>query len=201
MLAWSAPTAALAQRAADLRQVEIQSLSVRIDASGDEFKVIDARMDETATAAVFFGLVGATINSAANASEDDAKADPLRPTADALPLEQLIGDALRARLASRNTIALAPSPQDASHTLVVEIGDWGLIRRAQRPDTYLRPFLKLNLSLLDARGRTVWGPQREHSISQTAAELSAFTPETFRLEMEALAARAGHQVANRLIYR
>jgi hypothetical protein len=47
----------------------------------------------------------------------------------------------------------------------------------------------------------VWGPQREHAIGQLNAELSEFTPEVFRAEMEALAARAGNSIANKIIYR
>lgn len=184
-----------------LGEIPIQSLTVRVDETDSEFNVIDSRMDETATAAVFFGMVGAVINSADNNAEDSEKAEPLRPTAGNIDLDGLILRAVNERLASRNSVALAPAPGEASHTLLIEIGDWGLIRRAQRPDTSMRAFLKLNISLLDARGRRVWGQQREHSVSQMVAELSAFTPDIFQAEMESLAVRAGYQVANRVIYR
>jgi hypothetical protein len=158
-------------------------------------------MDETATAAVFFGMVGAVINSADNNAEDSAKADPLRPAAAAVDLDGLILQALTDRLSARNAALLAPTPDGASHTLLIEVGDWGLIRRAQRPDASMRAFLKLNLSILDARGRRVWGPQREHSVGGLTAELPGFTPDVFKTEMEALAGRTGQQIANRLIYR
>jgi hypothetical protein len=96
---------------------------------------------------------------------------------------------------------LATAENAASHTLRVEIGEWGLARRGGLPDTAVRAFLKMNISLVDSRGRVVWGEQREHSVGQLAVPLAEFTPEMLRTEMEALAARAGSQVANRVIYR
>ncbi|HCK83933.1 MAG TPA: hypothetical protein DHW63_05275 [Hyphomonadaceae bacterium] len=192
---------ASAREAAQLHDIQIESLTVRVVDTDGRFTVVDSRMDETATAAVFFGLIGAAVNSAANNAEDDAKAEPLKETAEAIDLDGLIGQAVLARLSSREAVRLAETPESASNTLVVEVGEWGLIRRAQRPDTFMRVFLKLNLSITDARGRTIWGPQREHSIGQMSAELAGFTPEVFRTEMEALAGRAGQQVANKIIYR
>lgn len=184
-----------------LHDIQIGSLSINVDDSEDEFTVIDSRMDETATAGVFFGLIGATINSAVNNSEDAAKADPLRSTAAEIDLRSLIESAIRERLTARQAIPLSDSPAAATHTLIVKIGEWGLVRRAQHPDTFMRSFLKLDVSIVDARGRVVWRSQREHSIGQLNAELSAFTPEVLRSEMSAVASRAGQQVANTLIYR
>ncbi|HYD87572.1 MAG TPA: hypothetical protein VEA80_08870 [Vitreimonas sp.] len=191
-----------AQRnAARLGDIQITSLAIDVSPEHSEFEVIDARMDETATAAVFFGMIGAVVNSADNNIEDQQKAEPLVPTAESIDLDTLITQALTERLASRNAVPLAESADGASNTLLVEIGEWGLIRRSQRPDTTMRAFLKLNVSVLDARGRRVFGPERQHSIGQMTAELSDFTPEAFRAEMEALAVRAGQQVANTVIYR
>jgi hypothetical protein len=191
----------LAQPSADLGDVEIQSLSLQIDDEDSAFTVVDSRMDETGTAAVFFGLIGATINSIDNNSEDDAKAEPLKATAEALDVPNLVMQALRARLEARGGVELAGTPDGASHTLIVEIGEWGLVRRASRPSTEMRTFLKLTLRMVDARNRAAWGPQRENSIGQFNAELAEFTPEVFQSEMEALAVRAGEHVANLLIYR
>jgi len=200
MLGFAAPEAA-AQRNVQLGDIQITSLTVQVVEDTGSFEVIDSRMDETATAAVFFGMIGAVANSAVNNAEDDEKADPLRPTAAEIDLDGLIARAINERLASRDTVTMAATAEDASHTVRVEIGDWGLIRRAQRPDTSMRAFLKLNISVLDARGRRIYGPQRENSIGQFSGQLHEFTPELFRTEMEDLAARAGQQVANRIIYR
>jgi hypothetical protein len=183
-----------------LRDITITSLATDVKDDDDAFEIIYSRMDETATAAVFFGMVGAIASSAIHANEDDAREDPLRATADSLELRRLIHEALNARLQARGAVPLAP-PESASHTLVVDIGEWGLVRRAQLPDTTMRAYLKLNISLVDPRGRRVWGPQREHSVGQLNGDLSEFTPEVFRAEMEALAARAGNSVANKIIYR
>lgn len=197
----SAQHSAAQDTAAALRNAPISALATEVKEDDSEFEVIFSRMDETATAAVFFGMIGAVANSAINNSEDDERAAPLRETAAAIDLDGIISEALTARLASRDAVQLASAENAASHTLVVEIGEWGLVRRAQLPDTSMRAFLKLNLSLVDARGRRVWGPQREHSVGQMSGELADFTPELLRTEMEELARRAGNQVANRIIYR
>ena len=65
----------------------------------------------------------------------------------------------------------------------------------------MRTFLKLDVRIVDARGRTLWRSQREHFIGQMNAELSAFTPEVFTTEMQTVATNAGQQLANRIIYR
>ena len=108
-LAFGGTSAALASPPppAQLGDIEIGTLAIQVVDSDGGFNVIDARMDETATAAVFFGMIGATINSAANNSEDSAKAAPLREAAANLDLINLIGDSIRTRLASRDAVALA----------------------------------------------------------------------------------------------
>lgn len=195
------PVLATAKEAAvDFSTINLETLALRLDESDSEFMLIDARMDETATAGVFFGLVGAAVNSAANGSEDAKKAEPYQPTAAALDVDKLVIDALHARLAAKD-IRLVSDPAAAKNTLVVSVGEWGLARKAQKPDTDMRVFLKLNLTLLDARGRVVSGPQREHSIGQLTAPLSSITPEAFKAEMETVAQRAGQSIANKLIYR
>jgi len=201
LLTFGTAHGAAAKEVAQLSDIAITSLAVEVVDADADFEVVDARMDETATAAVFFGLVGATINSANNNAEDDKKEAPLNATADAIDMRALVARALMERLTARTPQLLAASPEAASHRLVVRVGEWGLVRRGGKPDTAMRPFVKLNVSVVDARGRVVWGPQRDHSVGQMAAELSAFTPEVFKTEIEALAARAGQQVANRMIYR
>lgn len=196
---FAAPIDAHAQNNAQLRDIQISSLATRVDDEDKEFEVIFSRMDETATAAVFFGIIGAVANSADNNAEDAERAEPYLAMADSIDLQGLIAAALNERLASRNPVPLAA--EGASHTLLVEIGEWGLIRRAQLPDTQMRAFLKVNLSLLDSRGRRVWGPQREHSVGQLSAELQDLPPDVLRAEIEELARRAGVQAANRIIYR
>lgn len=190
-----------AQRVTELRGIPIESLAIDVRDGDGEFNVIDARMDETATAAVLFGMVGAVANSVDNNVDDQRAAEPYRDAAAGIDLETLIQAALTERLQARNAVPLAASPESASHTLVVEFGDWGLMRRAQRPDMAVRTFLKLNLSIVDARGRRVWGIQRDHSVGQTALALQSYPSDLFKTEMEALAASAGQQVANRIIYR
>ncbi len=193
--------AAAQRNEVQLSDIPITSLAVRLSDEDASFEVIDKRMDETATAAVMFGLIGAAVSSAHTAAQDEETAEPLVATAESIDLDGIISQAITERLQARNTVPLAASADEASNILLVEIGEWGLVRRAQLPDLNMRAFIKLNISVLDARGRRLFGPQRVHSIGQRTGPMADFTPETFQAEIETLAARAGQQVANTIIYR
>lgn len=78
----------------------IQTLRVETRRSASEFNVIEARMDETATATVLFGAVGAVANSVRNNIEDKQKAAVLQETAVAIDRNTLINQALIDRLKS-----------------------------------------------------------------------------------------------------
>jgi hypothetical protein len=197
---WGSVDTAHAQRR-DMRLADIQitSLATQVSDENAGFELIDRRMDETGTAGVMFGIVGAVVSSAHTAAQDDATAAPLVPTANSIDLDGLILQAINARLQERGTVPLAES--GASHTLLVEIGEWGLVRRAAMPDLAMRTYIKLNVSVLDAEGRRVFGPERYHGIGQLNAPVADFTPDVFRAETEALAAQMGRQVANTIIYR
>ena len=78
LLTFGTAHGAAAKEVAQLSDIAITSLAVEVVDADADFEVVDARMDETATAAVFFGLVGATINSANNNAEDDKKEAPDR---------------------------------------------------------------------------------------------------------------------------
>jgi hypothetical protein len=191
---------ATAQPVAKLSDLTITSLAVEADPDPGKFTVIDARMDETATAAVLFGLVGATINSAQNASEDEAKAAPLMPVATSLDMKALITKAIIDRLTERQALPLSPDRESASHTLVVDLGEWGLIRRSQG-DVLMRTFLNINVVVENAKGRKLYGPERSRSIGGREEPLNMYTPEVFKADMEELALKAGREIANKIIYR
>ena len=198
---WSVEDAAAQRDDVQLGDIPIASLAVQVSDEDASFEVIDRRMDETQTASVMFGVIGAVVSSAHTAGQDDQTAEPLVPTAEAIDLDGIISQTITERLQSRNAVPLAASADEASNTLLVEIGEWGLVRRAQLPDLNMRAYIKLNISVLDARGRRVYGPQRLHSIGQRTGPIADITPEVFRAEIESLAARAGQQVANTIVYR
>lgn len=191
---------AAAQQTRSLDQIEFKSLFIEVSDRDSNFTVVDARFDETGTAGVFFGIVGAGLNSAQNAAQDDDKADTLRAAADKIDLTAILSDALRETLASRGDIALAAGRAEASHTLLVEIRNWGLLRK-NREDAQMRVFLNLTLTVLDAKNRTVWEKKRENAVGDEAAPFEAYTDEKLTAEMEKLARKSGQYVAYQFIYR
>lgn len=191
---------AFAQPEASLGDIEIRTLFVEVSDHDSNYTVVDARMDETATAAVFFGVLGAAASSAGAASSDDKKADTLRDAAAKIDLKSLITEAVVSTLSSRGGAPLASDRAGASHTLVIDIRNWGLLRRSQE-DNLMRAFLNLTLSLEDEKGRVVWKKERDNHVSQEADVFEAFTEERFTREMEMLAEKSGQYVAYQIIYR
>jgi hypothetical protein len=204
-LVGSAHGAGPAQNAAKSDQATLSSIAftsiavVTSDADGN-YTLIDSRFDETATAGALFGLAGAAINSSVNAGEDDAKADRFRETAATIDLSGMIGTSAKELLTARANPPLAPSKEEASHTLLVEIRDWGLIR-SSRDDPRLRVFLNLSWKVLNAKGEAVFEKKRENAVGSNLRLLDEHTNETFKAEMEALAAKAGPLIAYQIIYR
>jgi hypothetical protein len=85
---------ALAQPAAQMRDVQISVLGTEVRSDDSEFEVIDARMDETQTAAVLFGVVGAVVSSAATNATDDSRAAPYLEAAATIDVRTLVANAL-----------------------------------------------------------------------------------------------------------
>lgn len=192
--------AAFAQPAESLRDIEIESLFIDVSEDDSNFTVIDARMDETATAGVLFGIVGAGINSASNAGQDDKLADTLRDAAAEIDLQTLLSDAITSTLAERQALPLSEAQSEASHTLLVEIRNWGLMRQ-NREDQRMRVFLNLTLSVLDDKQKTVWEKKRENAVGGDAALFEEFTAERLQGELTALAEKSGKYIAYQIIYR
>lgn len=191
---------AVAQKEASLGDIDISTLYVEVSDADGNFTVVDARVDETGTAGVFFGVVGAGINSAANASQDDKKADTLRAAAAELDLKSIVLAAVTQTLAARESVPLSLDQAGASHTLLVEIHNWGLMRK-NRETQEMRVFLNLSIDLLDEKKKTVWRKKRENNVGQKAEPFEAFTPAMFKEEMERLAQKSGQHVAYQIIYR
>ena len=107
-----------------LQAIPIAALSLSVDESDSHFMIVYERMGETATAAVFAGIIGAGINSAINADQDAALARPYLAAANALPLRDIIENSIRSTLEAKG-MGLTDAAE-ASHLLRVEIKDWGL---------------------------------------------------------------------------
>lgn len=183
-----------------LSEIELKTVFVTADERDSNFTVVDARFDETATAAVLFGLAGAAINSATNASEDDKKADTLREVAKSVDIAGILSDSLARALERHGELELRTDRGAAGHTIEVAIHNWGLTR-ANREDARMRTFLNLSVSVIDAKGRVVWEKKRENSVGQSLAPFEEFTAERFKSEMESLAAKSGQYIGNQINYR
>lgn len=186
--------------ASDLKAIPFESVFVETSADDSNFTLIDSRFDETGTAAVLFGVVGASINSSVNAGEDDKKADVFRAGANAIDLAGLLTASARDTLAARAAPPSAPTKADASHVLLVEIRNWGLTRAA-KDDPRLRTFLNLTWKVLDGKGAVLFEKKRENAVAPTLRRLEEFDDATLKTEIETLAQKAGAQIAYQIIYR
>lgn len=188
------------QPAQALADIALTSLLVEVSADDSNFTVIDSRFDETATAGALLGVLGASINSGINAGEDNEKADRFRAGAAGIDLAAILRGSAGETLAARANPPVAEGRADASHSLIIEIHNWGLIR-ASREDPRLRAFLNLSWRIADAKGKTVFEKKRENAVAPELRPLSDHSDETLRADVEALAAKAGALIAYQIIYR
>lgn len=187
---------ASAERLETLGKEPIESLNVTMVPGNGKFMVIDSRMTETATAAVLAGIIGAGINSAINADEDDKKAEPYKAAAGEIDVAGLVETSLRETLA-RKDFPTADAAL-ASHVLTVEVKDWGLSRVAfDRADVAV--FLKVSVVMKNGK-IDVWDAYVKES-GRTSGFLSETTPERFSQDMRQLASKTGKRIAYEIIYR
>lgn len=183
-----------------LASISFTSIAVETSAADSNYTVVDSRFEETGTAGALFGMLGATINSGINAGEDNKKADRFREAAANIDLAGIINKSANDLLAARGNPPLAPSKAEASHTLLIEIHNWGLIR-STTDDPRLRVFLNLSWKVLDAKGKVAFEKKRENAVGPTLRPLDEYTNEILTAEMETLAAKAGPLIAYQIIYR
>jgi len=188
------------QPAQTLAAIGISAIAIEVAADDSNFTVIDSRFDETATAGALLGVLGASINSGINAGEDDRKADPFRAGAAGIDLAAILRASAGDTLAARANPPVAEGKADASHSLIIEIHNWGLIR-ASREDPRLRAFLNLSWKIADAKGKTVFEKKRENAVAPELRPLADHSDETLKADVEALAAKAGALIAYQIIYR
>jgi hypothetical protein len=179
-----------------LQAIPIAAVNLSVDDSDSHFMVVYERMGETATAAVFAGIIGAGINSAINADQDADLARPYLAAANALPLKDIIEKSIRSTLEDKG-MDLADAAE-ASHVLRVEIRDWGLLRTSF-DSTQLTTFLKLHLIMKDGKER-VWDVYQKE-VGKKPDNIENITPESLSAAMEKLAAKSGKRVAYEIIYR
>ena len=188
---------------ADAASTEISSLSLDIDTQSAQFTVIDERMDETATAAVFFGLIGAAINSGANASADAERAKPMRETAENFDPKNSLEAALIETFRANGKIAVVPSGEKSSAAILnVELKQWGL-RRKSRDTRVMLPFVEADIQLIPSGKRTPILEKRDTFVGKDARPLSEFQNDQklLKKEIEHLFYDAGRSIAYQVIYR
>lgn len=200
----AAPDTANAKKreAAPLSSIAFTSIVVESSAADSNYTVIDERFDETSAGGLLFGggMLGAALNSGLNAGQDNTKADRFREAAAKIDIAGIITKSANDLLTSRANPPVAPSKEEASHTLLIKIHNWGLIR-ADQEDPRLRAFLNLSWEVLDAKGDAVFEKKRENAVGPTLRPLDEYTNEILTAEMEMLAAKAGPLVAYQIIYR
>lgn len=177
-----------------LGPVEIKSLSVSSEDSPGNFTVIDSRMQETATAAVLGGLIGAGINSAINKDEDDQKAERFVEAAEAVDVKALVTASIIETLEARDF----PLSDPSSHKLAIEIKDWGLTRISFR-EPQASVFLTVRVVLNQDR-KVIWDSHVKESGASKEL-LADITPEEFSDQITALARKTGKRIAYEIIYR
>ena len=104
---------------------------------------------------------------------------------------------LNATLAAR-TFPLAPAQKGASHTLSVEIKEWGLTRTSMR-DARLTTFIRLHV-VMKQGNKVVWDTYMKDSGGR-AAMLPEMTSDMLVEDIESLAAKMGERIAYEIIYR
>ena len=181
--------AALADRAT----TDLKPISVDIEASFDDFTLIDARMTETATAAVLFGVIGAGINSGINADQDRKKAAHYVPTAQEIDLAEILQSSILSVLEKRGYA----SQSGSDFNLSLEVKRWGLSRTSFE-DSNFAPFLVIDVELADGR-ELKWEERMKESATDTYA-LPDMTPELFDQEMRALTVKTGKRIAYEILY-
>lgn len=175
----------------------IDALHVLVDRDDSEFTVIYSRMEETATAAVAFGLIGAAINSSINDGEDEERAERFAETAAAIDVSALIESEILARLESKE-IPMASDEASASHVLKVEVKEWGLRKIAFHEDEMIT-FIRMRLTVRDGK-KLVWEKWHKQSGKEEIL-FDDYTVEAFDTNMRKLAKRVGKRIANEIIYR
>lgn len=188
---------ATAQDRSKLTNFPIGSLYYGTDISGASFQVVDARFEENATAVVFFGLIGGMVNSGINGSADTDKAEPYMAVVETLEPGRILNDQVGATLTARG-FPLAAAEKGASHTLRIEIKEWGLTRTSMRDDR-LTTFIRLHV-VMKQGNKVVWDTYFKDSSSR-AATLPDMTNEMLVEDIESLAAKLGERIAYEIIYR
>lgn len=200
VLCLSAANPAAAAPPDDLRGVEIDDIFLAMKNDQGKYTVINARMDETATAAVLFGIAGALANSAINNSQDEELAERWLSVAEQLDISGLIRDSFLETMQMSNDVGIADEEDGASHLLTISLKDWGLIRRDGESADF-RAFINVNVKMTDQRKRTVWRTYPNRVGKFVTADLEAFTDEVFERELTALARKVGQSIAYEIIYR
>lgn len=184
----------------DLQGVEIDDIFLVMTNEQGNYTVINARMDETATAAVFFGIAGAVANSAINNSQDEEMASRWSEVAARLDISGLLEASFLETLNKSQAVSVAPDKDGASHTLRIALKDWGLIRR-NRESGEFRAFINVNVLMTDKKKKTVWRSYPNRVGKFVSADLEDFSDDVFERELTTLAQRVGQNIAYEIIYR
>lgn len=186
----------------ELSKLEIDAVMVAIDTSDSEFHVIYEQYVETATAAFFFGAIGAAVNSAQNQSQDETLAAPYVDAVSAIDFEQHLRAGAEKGFARSDEISLTDDEAAADLRLTMHVEKWGLMRVSSN-STELKPFLNLRLEAHAKDDRDRWsevGSMRVHRTARNTANISDITPEQLVDDLAQLTERTGQRAAFEVVY-
>jgi hypothetical protein len=196
-------------RPTDAELKPIRSIGVVIPKEG-EATVIFERARATAGPAFMFGLVGATIASAGNATMDSNKAKTVRPLLKDFSCRTVLFNAFQRALSASGRFAeirlldKAPDAKagDAPDGVVtLAIHDWGL-RLMQQDSEQLSAFVEIEADLRGIREQRWLWDEHDSFLSGRAHNLSEYQGDGALLKAELTDAieRAGGELAGQLAY-
>lgn len=172
-----------------------------------EFTVFDERARATGTPAVLFGLVGAAVASAANASADEESANSLAAFLEHAECRGRFQAAFERTLAESKRISAEPKPDlvhakqsGADAVVIFRIESCGF-RLVSQESLEMAAFIDLSARLELSNGEVGWD-DRETVIATTHTTLAGLKrePALARRLFEEVLDDAGRRMANNLLY-
>jgi hypothetical protein len=172
------------------------------------FTVIKERAKATATAAAFFGLVGAAVSAAANHSMDSGEADRARPGLAGFSATQVLRDAFVDTLKSSGRLRVDVADSEAAlqalkgHDAVVRLTlkDWGVRLPARAISDDLAPFAEIHARM--TRAEAVLWDEHDVALGRARHALTQYQADgaLLRAQLTETLHEAGYRLANHVLY-
>jgi len=189
----------------------VKKLAIVVPAEG-EFTVFYERAKATATPALMFGLIGASIASAHNKSEDEQLAKGMSNYLDGFSCRSVFKESLVKSLTESglfSEIQVFDKEPDTAQlskydaVLIFEISNWG-IRIVERGQTELMSsFVELEAKMVHSSTSNVIWDEHDTVLGQKKRTLGSYQndKESCMKDIQEAAEDSGRRMANILIYR